>query len=107
MKKHLKTTCAAIALLALVGGVAAAPKAGHETGVPSNHAGSPPASSNQQSAPDADRGMDRAGERRSEEGLDHFRAEEQQMEHAPDRGADHRDTHSMQPHGKDDKHPPN
>lgn len=103
MNKHQKTACAAIALLALAGGAAAAPKAGHQVGA---HAGPPPAS-NKQSAPDADRGMDRAGERRSEESLEHFRAEEQRMEHAPDRGADHRNAHSMQPHGKDGKHLPN
>jgi hypothetical protein len=106
MNKHQKTACAAIGLLALAGGAAAAPKAGHQSGSHVNHAGPPPAS-NRQSAPDAARGMDRAGERRSEESLEHFRAEEQRMEHAPDRGADHRNAHSMQPHGKDGKHPPN
>jgi hypothetical protein len=107
MNRHQKTACAAIALLALAGGAAAAPKAGHATGDASSHSSTPPASSNKQSAPDADRGMDRAGERRSEESLEHFRAEEQRMEHAPDRGADHRNAHSMQPHGKDGKHLPN
>ena len=107
MNMHWKPAVAGVALLALAGGVTAAPKAGHATGGASSHSSTPPASSNKQSLPDADRGMDRAGGRRSEEGLDHFRAEEQQMEHAPDRGADHRNEHSMQPHGKDDKHRPN
>ncbi len=107
MSKHWKTAIAGAALLALAGGAAAAPKAGHASGGASSHSGTPPASSNKQSLPDSDQGLDRAGERESQEGLDHSRAEEQQMDHAPNHGVDHRNPKSLKPHGKSDAHMPN
>lgn len=103
MNMHWKTAVAGVALLALAGGVTAAPKAGHATGA-SSHSGTPPASSNKQSLPDADQGLDRANERESQQGMDHSRAEEQQMNHAPDQGVEHRNPTSLQPHGKSDEH---
>ena len=107
MSKHWKTAVAGVALLALAGGAAAAPKAGHATGGPSSHSSTPPATSNKQSLPDSDQGLDRADERESQEGLDHSQADEQQMNHAPDQGVDHRNPKSLQPHGKNGKHMPN
>lgn len=72
----------------------AAPKSDHSEGMRDG----PPASSNRQSLPDADRSLDRADERRSEEQLEHSRAREQQLEHAPNRGYEHRNERSMQEH---------
>ncbi len=106
MKANWKATCAAAALLAIAGSAAAAPKGGQGAGSHSGHPGAPPASSNRQSLPDADRGLDRSEERESEQGLDKSRAREQQLEHAPDYGTDHRNIHSMEPHGKDGEHAP-
>jgi hypothetical protein len=107
MNKHWKIAVAGVALLALAGGVTAAPKAGHAAGGASSHSSTPPASSNKQSLPDSDRGLDRANERESQEGLDHSQAEEQQINHAPNHGVDHRNPKSLPPHGKSDAHRPN
>jgi len=107
MNKNRKIVCAAIACVALAGNAAAAPGGGHGAngnGAGGRGAGShedradvPPVSSNRQSLPDADRGLDRAGERESDQGLDHSRASDQQTEHAPDHGVEHRNAHSLKP----------
>ena len=73
----------------------AAPKGDHDEGMPDT----PPPTGNRQSLPDADRALDRADERRSEEQFERSRAREQQLEHAPNRGYEHRDEHSLQTHG--------
>lgn len=100
MNKSWKILCAAIACLTLAGNAAAVPGGGH--GANGNGAGRhekradvPPVSSNRQSLQDADRGLDRAGERESDQGLDHSRASDQQTEHAPDHGVEHRNAHSL------------
>jgi hypothetical protein len=109
MEKNWKIVCAGIASLALAGSVAAAPgghggggqggashgPSGYGAGSRGDHSGAPPDSSNRQSLPDADRGLDRADERESDEGLEHSRARDQQTEHAPDQGVEHRNTHSL------------
>ncbi len=102
-----KMACAAAALLAIAGSAAAAPKGSHGAGGLSDHPAAPPATGNRQSLPDADRGLDRSEERESEQGLDKSKARERQIEHAPDGGVDHRNAHSLEPHGKDGKHAPN
>lgn len=102
-----KIACATAALLAIAGSAAAAPKGSHGASSLSDHPAAPPATSNRQSLPDADRGLDRAEERESEQGLDNSEARDQQIEHALDRGAGHRNAHSLEPHGKDGKHTPN
>lgn len=104
MNMPRKATVAAIALLALTGSVTAAPKAGQATGDASSHSSAPPASSNKQSLPHADRALERANERKSQQGLDHSQADEQQMNHAPNQGVEHRNPKSLQPHGKSDEH---
>lgn len=101
MNTHWKTACAA-ALLAIAGSAAAAQRAAHGAG---DHP-APPPSSNRQALPDADRGLDRAQERESGQGLDNSRAREQPLEHAPAYGMDHRHAHSLQPRGQNGKHAP-
>ena len=93
------------AVLVLSGTVAAA---GHGAGKRTDPAVSPPpASSNRQSLPDADRSLERARERNAEQAQERSRAQEQHMEHAPDHGLEHRNEHSMDPHGKGWKNPGN
>lgn len=104
-KKPIFSVVLGAALLALGGTVTAA---GHGAGKPADPAASqPPASSNRQSLPDADRSLERAQERQAAPAHEHSRAHEQRMEHAPDRGLEHRDPHSMEPHGKGWKNPGN
>ena len=100
MNNSWNIVCAAIACLTLAGNAAAAPGGGH--GANSDGAGRheeradvPPVSSNRQSLPGADRGLDRARERESDQGLDHSRASDQQTEHAPNHGSEHRNAHSL------------
>ena len=104
MDKNWKIMCAGIVGVALAGGIAAAPGGGHgaggrSVGSPGAHADASPTSSNHQSLSDADRGLDRAGERESDQGLDHSRASDQQTEHAPDHGVEQRNAHSLKPQG--------
>ena len=71
-----------------------------------NHADAPPDTSNRQSLPDAERGLDRAGDRESDRGVEHSQARDRQQEHAPDHGSQHRNAHSAKKPGQgahDDK----
>lgn len=105
MHKNRIGTALAAALLVLGGTVAAA---GHGAGKRTDPAVSPPpANSNRQSLPDADRSLERARERNAEQAQERSRAQEQHMEHAPDHGLEHRNAHSMDPHGKGWKNPGN
>jgi uncharacterized protein involved in copper resistance len=98
-------TALGVAALVLSGTVAAA---SHGAGKRAEPAVSPPpASGNRQSLPDADRSLERAGERQAEQAQESSRAQEQHMEHAPDRGLEHRNEHSMDPHGESWKNPDN
>jgi hypothetical protein len=106
MNKPWKSICLA-ALLAASG---AAMAAGHGGSKHDAHAaGSPPASSNRQSLPDADRSLDRAQERESEQARERSRAREQQTEHktehAPNHGLEHRNEGSLDSQGKGWKNP--
>ena len=74
-----KTACSTIVLLSLSLGLGAAPKGGHGP-AEHGHAATPPASSNRQSLPEAERGAERAQARQSEQAQEHSRAHEQQME---------------------------
>ncbi|HMW15449.1 MAG TPA: hypothetical protein PKC34_07875 [Pseudomonadales bacterium] len=74
-----KTACSTIVLLSLSLGLCAAPKGGHGP-AEHGHSATPPASSNRQSLPEAERGAERAQERQSEQAQEHSRAHEQQME---------------------------
>lgn len=87
----------AILVVSMVVGAAgwAAPKSDHSEGM---RDGLPP-TSNRQSLSDADRAQDRADERRSDSGMEHSQAREQQLEHAPNRGYEHRNEHSLQAPG--------
>jgi hypothetical protein len=105
MHRQFKMFCAAIAALALTGGVAAAPGGAHGAGGQGaggsgNHADSPPDTSNRQSLPDAERGLDRAGERESDSGIEHSQSRERHQEHAPDHGVQHRNEHAAKKPGQ-------
>ena len=67
MNQNWKSACVAAALLAITG---AASAAGHDKTHGKAHDSTPPASSNRQSLPDADRGLDRAAERRPTDTLE-------------------------------------
>jgi hypothetical protein len=91
------------ALLAVSGAALAAGHGGNKHGA--HAAGSPPASSNRQSLPDADRGLDRAQERESERALERSRARERHTDHAPNHGLEHRNEGSLDSQGKGWKNP--
>jgi len=96
MKVSMQTKMAVLVLSTVLGAAGwAAPKGGQGSG----RQDGPPPSSNRQSLPDADRSLDRADERRSEEQFERSRAREQQLEHPPNRGYEHRNEHSMQEPG--------
>ena len=101
MNRNRKTTCVAAALLALCGAASAA-----DQGHGNSHSGTPPASSNNQSLDDADRGQDRADERQSDAAERHSNAPGKKGTNTPDHGMEHRDMdHSMGSHGKGWKNP--
>ncbi len=96
----------ALAVLLAISGTAGA--AHHESDV-GGHATTPPADSNRQSTPDADRGLDRATERRSDPADDHSNAPSNSNDEntrTPDRGLEHRNPdRSMDSEGKGWKSP--
>lgn len=97
MKASMQTKMVVLVLSMALGAAGwAAPKSDHSQGMRDG----PPASSNRQSLPDADRALDRADERRSEEQFEHSQARAQRLEHAPNRGYEHRNEHSLQEHGR-------
>lgn len=102
MKVSVQTKMAVLVLSMVLGAAGwAAPKGDHSEGMRD----SPPPTSNRQSLPDADRAQDRADERRSDSGMEHSQAGEQQlqhspMQHPPKRGQGHRNEHSLQEHGR-------
>ncbi|MDD3651448.1 hypothetical protein [Immundisolibacter sp.] len=104
MNKPWKTICL-VALLAVNGAAAAAGhNKGHGNG--NSHAVTPPPpSSNRQALPDADRGLERSQEREAERAIERSRAGEQQTEHAPNLGLEHRNEGSLDSQGKGWKNP--
>lgn len=95
MKASMQTKMVVLVLSTALGAAGwAAPKGGQGSG----RQDGPPSSSNRQSLPDADRALDRADERRSEEQFEHSQARAQRLGHAPNRGYEHRNEHSLQEH---------
>lgn len=103
MQIRWKTACSTIALLSLSLGLCAAPKGGHGP-AEHGHSATPPASSNRQSLPEAERGEERAQERQSEQAQEHSRAHEQQMEQRREQELEqHKTQHSHGQGGRENK----